>query len=192
MSVAGILIGGTFAFIGLGVCAAVRRFFCFVVVAARRGALGRSHSQAAGDIIRSRAPAAPRAPTRFHASPPPRHPQFATAVGIYFAFRGKRLTKDEAQITCTNNIVIWFCAWLMWLCTWLHQWHPIIFPIDVRASDAVVATARRRRVLAAAAAGRVLGAAAAGRRRPLRPPPHSRRASARLPLPAARRWPTPM
>jgi hypothetical protein len=68
-------------------------------------------------------------------------------VGIYFAFRGKRLTKDEAQITCTNNIVIWFCAWLMWLCTWLHQWHPIIFPIDVRASDAVVATARRRRVL---------------------------------------------
>ena len=116
MSVAGILIGGTFAFIGLAVCADARLLL--------RAASGRERHCV-------QPPPTSRVPTRPFSSPLA-HAQFATAVGIYFAFRGKRLTKDEAQISCTNNIVIWFCAWLMWLCTWLHQWHPIIFPLDVR------------------------------------------------------------
>ena len=105
-----------------------------------------------------------RVPTR-PLSSPRAHAQFATAVGIYFAFRGKRLTKDEAQISCTNNIVIWFCAWLMWLCTWLHQWHPIIMPLDVRrergraAAAAAAAAARTHCVRAATAPARPPSAA---------------------------------
>ena len=55
-------------------------------------------------------PSPPPAPPRgSYLSPPARPPppsQLATAVGIFFAYKGKRLTKDEAQISCTNNVVM--------------------------------------------------------------------------------------
>lgn len=176
MSVAGILIGGTFAFIGLAVCAD-----CATPAMLRAAVSGRER-HGVQPTPTSRVPTRPLSSPRAHA-------QFATAVGIYFAFRGKRLTKDEAQISCTNNIVIWFCAWLMWLCTWLHQWHPIIFPLDVRVRVRGGGGGRwsaQRPGLRAASCARAAAPTAAPA-----PLPANRRLPASPPL-AARRWPTRM
>lgn len=58
-----------------------------------------------------------------------------TAMAGWFLLRTKRLTKDESQIFCVSTFVAWFCMWLMWICTWLHQWHPIIRPINPHIND---------------------------------------------------------
>lgn len=42
----------------------------------------------------------------------------------------------QVQISCVSNIVAWFCMWLLWIGTWLHQWHPVIMPLNLANANA--------------------------------------------------------